>query len=477
MARVLKSMLIVVASVVLALLAMLLFTTAIASAEGPGSGEVVYVVQAGDTLSGIAKRFYDDPNLWPQIFEANRETIADPNLILVGQTLSIPGNPSASLNPAGLIENGGFEEWHPWGIPVGWEAFNNDGPYTKHVVYDETWSRAVKGGEHSCGIEISTICWPDALRGRFGGIFQVVEGLVPGTRYQLTIHGMIRSTEGSPKPWPEGSGYDSYSAWWGVDYTGRTDPEADTVQWSTINFPEYPLTEPGSMVEYHTSSIVPTGTKLTLFVKLFKMWESGQREVILNVDEISLEPSTELLENGDFEGGFGDDGVGLGWTAFHNGGAADYSWHDDTWEAVVFEEEHSQLIEINTYCRGGSDPDRYAGIYQKVEGLTPGAEYKFSMHGKLRSTEGDPTLTSYGYRVQVGVDYAGGTDPWAAGVVWTDVGWDEQPRLTPGNMEEYSTSITATGDALTLFVRVWKKWPTASREVDLNLDAISLKGS
>lgn len=47
-------------------------------------------VQAGDTLSKIAKRYYGDASLYMQIFEANTDQLKDPNLIKVGQKLRIP---------------------------------------------------------------------------------------------------------------------------------------------------------------------------------------------------------------------------------------------------------------------------------------------------------------------------------------------------------------------------------------------------
>jgi nucleoid-associated protein YgaU len=49
-----------------------------------------YVIQKGDTLSGIAKQFYGDPNAYPRIFEANREVIKDADLIFPGQKIRIP---------------------------------------------------------------------------------------------------------------------------------------------------------------------------------------------------------------------------------------------------------------------------------------------------------------------------------------------------------------------------------------------------
>lgn len=63
---------------------------------GPGgpaatAQEQSYVVVSGDSLSKIAKRHYGDANLWPRIFEANRDQISNPDLIQPGQRLKIPG--------------------------------------------------------------------------------------------------------------------------------------------------------------------------------------------------------------------------------------------------------------------------------------------------------------------------------------------------------------------------------------------------
>jgi nucleoid-associated protein YgaU len=49
-----------------------------------------YVVKKGDTLSKIAKEYYGDASLYPQIFEANRDILQDPDKIQVGQKLRIP---------------------------------------------------------------------------------------------------------------------------------------------------------------------------------------------------------------------------------------------------------------------------------------------------------------------------------------------------------------------------------------------------
>jgi nucleoid-associated protein YgaU len=56
----------------------------------PYMGFAQYTVVSGDTLSSIAQQWYGDGNLWPRLFEANRDQITNPNLIFPGQVLRVP---------------------------------------------------------------------------------------------------------------------------------------------------------------------------------------------------------------------------------------------------------------------------------------------------------------------------------------------------------------------------------------------------
>jgi nucleoid-associated protein YgaU len=50
-----------------------------------------YLVEAGDTLRSIAQQVYGDPEQWPRIYDANRETIGpDPDSLSAGTRLRIP---------------------------------------------------------------------------------------------------------------------------------------------------------------------------------------------------------------------------------------------------------------------------------------------------------------------------------------------------------------------------------------------------
>jgi NitT/TauT family transport system substrate-binding protein len=60
----------------------------------PGSQE--YTVKAGDTLSRLAEQFYNAPNKWGKIYEANRDLLKNPDYIYVGMKLMIPADGKSS---------------------------------------------------------------------------------------------------------------------------------------------------------------------------------------------------------------------------------------------------------------------------------------------------------------------------------------------------------------------------------------------
>ena len=54
------------------------------------AGGSTYTVKAGDTLSKIAKELLGSASAYPQIFDANRDQLSDPDKIKPGQVLKIP---------------------------------------------------------------------------------------------------------------------------------------------------------------------------------------------------------------------------------------------------------------------------------------------------------------------------------------------------------------------------------------------------
>jgi len=185
----------------------------------------------------------------------------------------------------------------------------------------------------------------------------------------------------------------------------------------------------------------------------------------------------ELLKNGDFEQGFqaveNCGMVGVDWGCFNTGGIGGYGFYDDQWDRVVATGNHAQLIEINTKQEGG-DQNRTAGIYQVV-GVVPGETYKLSLKGMIRANDvgsgGDP----WRYVMLVGFNQSGDVQ-WAdAQVQPVDVG-PIQDRVNPGGYYNVTLNVTAQSDKLTIFIAGRMKWGDWYKEVNFDIDSVSLKG-
>ena len=53
-----------------------------------------YTVKSGDTLSSIAKSLFGHAHYWPSIWKANEHKIHNPNVLIPGMKLDIPGGPA-----------------------------------------------------------------------------------------------------------------------------------------------------------------------------------------------------------------------------------------------------------------------------------------------------------------------------------------------------------------------------------------------
>jgi hypothetical protein len=186
----------------------------------------------------------------------------------------------------------------------------------------------------------------------------------------------------------------------------------------------------------------------------------------------------ELLVNGGFEQGFtaqnGCGMVGTSWGCFNTGGRGGYGFYDEGWGPAVAKGSHAQLIEINTKKDFG-DQNRTAGIYQTVD-VVKGETYELSLKALMRANDlaegGDP----WRYVMLVGVTHDGSVK-WAdADVQEIDVG-PIQDRLSPTGFYDVKLKIKAKGDQMTIFIAGRMKWGNWNREVDFDVDQVSLKGA
>lgn len=65
------------------------------SGSGTTATPTTYTVRSGDTLSTISGKVYGTAAYWPALFCANAAHIANPNVIQVGQVLTIPARAEA----------------------------------------------------------------------------------------------------------------------------------------------------------------------------------------------------------------------------------------------------------------------------------------------------------------------------------------------------------------------------------------------
>jgi len=400
-----------------------------------------------------------------------------------------------------MLTNGDFEGGFTYApgcgmVGTGWGCFTNGG-MVDYGFYDDQWEPVVADGAHSQLIELSTMQYAASEADRYAGIYQTVK-LVKGQSYQLKLSGLMREKA----PDPNEDAY-RYRVQWGYTSDSSTD-------WTKVsNWAELPWdkiddrTSPTGLQSFSTKFTAPSD-QITLFIRIWKKWGTPYKELNVDLDAISLfgpavkppvvpagpvvvlpGPVVTLpppaacggpsyIANGGFEGGFVG-GVGKGWTAFNNDGGASYGFYDEMWPKVIKDGTHGQLIEINTLGLAASDPDRYAGIYQVVDGLTKDATYEFSLYGMMRERYNHSDEDMYRYRVQWGY-VAADADPNQADITnWAELPWDDiYLRTAPGDMSFYSVKLTAPSSKIVIAIRAWKKWGTAQRELDVNLDAITL---
>ncbi|MDY0020388.1 MAG: hypothetical protein RBT47_10330 [Anaerolineae bacterium] len=101
-----------------------------------------------------------------------------------------------------------------------------------------------------------------------------------------------------------------------------------------------------------------------------------------------------------------------------------------------------------------------AGLYQRVEGLTPGMRLRASAWAHAWSSQGDNASKSdtqgggkYNFTFRVGIDPKGGTDPWSEDIVWSDAKnyYDAYQQTPP-------VEAVAQGSAVTVFLRSTVMW-------------------
>ena len=85
-------------------------------------GKKVYTIQSGDTLSGISVKVYNTSRHYQKIYEANKDVIEDPNMLVVGAKLVMPDLPAKAATPNGASA-GAVATTNPAPAPAGAKLF------------------------------------------------------------------------------------------------------------------------------------------------------------------------------------------------------------------------------------------------------------------------------------------------------------------------------------------------------------------
>jgi hypothetical protein len=210
-------------------------------------------------------------------------------------TLGLPSAAVPVMSKAEVLTNGSFEDGFEGGTGVGWHAFNNGD--AEFGWADEMWSALVWDGDHAQQMEI----WDAGVLDRYIGIYQTVS-TVPGASYELTMHGVIRSSEGSVQVSSHG-----YRLQWGVDYNGGNDWQA-VDEWTDVGWDEQPLDAESYTLESYTTTFKATSASATLFVRGWEKWPTRGSYANFTIDNVSLKGASA----GAMAGKMPDTGLGTG---------------------------------------------------------------------------------------------------------------------------------------------------------------------
>ncbi len=178
----------------------------------------------------------------------------------------------------------------------------------------------------------------------------------------------------------------------------------------------------------------------------------------ISIGITSAQDDSNLLNNSGFEGDFitydGNEQprqVAESWIAWHV---------PATDEMPTFQNRAPKYQEVapdSSRIRTGSNAQLYfsffethdGGIYQQVDGVEEGSEYRFSIYAHVwSSTFSDVDLSEDpgDVAVSVGIDPTGGTDGTSSDIVWST------PAIFYDTYRQYSVIATAESDTITVFV-------------------------
>jgi hypothetical protein len=192
---------------------------------------------------------------------------------------------------AGYLQNGGFEgEFYGVGsgqVAVGWTRVQLEGNpnwMSTRVFANGGWVEKIGGANsHLLSVENLSVGQPFETV-----LYQQVTNLVPGEPYSFSGW-LLKMYGGSANQNPPEDPY-SFGSWIGVDPTGGTDPEADSVIWGEQEWQE----GKSGHWENHRMAVMAEGSSVTLFVRIWLKWQRAETQAIADAMELFDAPRVTL---------------------------------------------------------------------------------------------------------------------------------------------------------------------------------------
>ena len=182
--------------------------------------------------------------------------------------------------------------------------------------------------------------------------------------------------------------------------------------------------------------------------------------LLVSVMSGSVGAQSNLLKNPGFEDGFATAVAGqvaANWTPWNAPRTAEMPSYQNG-QPVYLAASGANAQGVFPRTRSGSNTQIYysfyetheGGLYQQVSGVAPGTELRFSIYAYVWSSKFDDVNVSDepgDVALRVGIDPTGGTDPFAASVVYTDA------QVFYDAFRQYSVTTTAQASTITVFIR------------------------
>lgn len=200
--------------------------------------------------------------------------------------------------------------------------------------------------------------------------------------------------------------------------------------------------------------------------------------LLLTLGASAAGAQVNLLTNPGFESPFNAVGgnalvnVAQGWTPWHIPQSAGDTASQNVQPEYYPSSNTSDSLGVPR-IRSGSDGQQFSaffatfqgGVFQRVTGVQPGTQLRFSIFAHVWSSSfDDPDLSDEdgGVLVQVGIDPTGGEDGESASIIWSSA-----TQLYDA-FNEYSVTANASGSAVSVWVRASISFPVKNTVVYLD---------